>query len=111
MVFIELSDPRDSSLSVPPLKEEREEREEPLFGSSEVRLGGTWEELGGVGGTDPFWVQLQRQRPRFNLPQSVQVLNLSIFFSLAEVDKALSITNNLTLVSLRLTRNGIVSRR
>ena len=88
MVFIKLSDPRDSSLSVPPLKEEREEREEPLFGSSEVRLGGTWEELGGVGGTRLF----------------------CIFFSLAEVDKALLITNNLTLVSLRLARNGIVSR-
>lgn len=103
MIFISLSDPRDSSFSVPPLKEEREEREEPLFGSSEVRLGGTWEELGGVGGTDPFWVQLQRQRPRFNLPQSAQVLNLSIFFSLAEVNKTLSVTNKFALVSLRLT--------
>lgn len=76
MVFIELSDPRASSLSVPPLREEREEREEPLFGSSEVRLGGTWEELGGAGGTRLF----------------------CIFFSLAEVNNALSITNKFALI-------------
>ena len=89
MILIMLSDPRASSFSVPPLREEREEREEPLFGSSEVRLGGTKEELGGAGGTRLF----------------------CIFFSLTEVDNALPITNKFALVGLRLARKGIFGSR